>query len=70
MSFVRTVTDVVDLKERIKAAKKTTRVIAKIEKPEAIDEIDNIIACLMGLWWHVAIWVWSYQWKKYRSFKR
>jgi pyruvate kinase len=43
LSFVRTVTDVVDLKERIKAAKKTTRVIAKIEKPEAIDEIDNII---------------------------
>ncbi len=43
LSFVRSVTDVVDLKERIKAAKKTSRVIAKIEKPEAIDEIDNII---------------------------
>lgn len=43
LSFVRSVTDVVDLKERIKAAKKTSRVIAKIEKPEAIEEIDNII---------------------------
>jgi pyruvate kinase len=43
LSFVRSVTDVIDLKERIKAAKKTTRVIAKIEKPEAIEEIDNII---------------------------
>ncbi len=43
LSFVRTVTDVVDLKERIKNAKKTSRVVAKIEKPEAIDEIDNII---------------------------
>ena len=43
LSFVRSVTDVVDLKERIKAAKKTSRVIAKIEKPEAIKEIDNII---------------------------
>jgi pyruvate kinase len=43
LSFVRTVTDVVDLKDRIKAAKKTSRVVAKIEKPEAIAEIDNII---------------------------
>jgi pyruvate kinase len=43
LSFVRTVTDVVDLKQRIKAAKKTSRVVAKIEKPEAIAEIDNII---------------------------
>jgi pyruvate kinase len=43
LSFVRSVTDVIDLKERIKVAKKTTRVIAKIEKPEAIEEIDNII---------------------------
>jgi pyruvate kinase len=43
LSFVRTVTDVVDLKDRIFAAKKTTRVVAKIEKPEAIREIDNII---------------------------
>lgn len=43
LSFVRSVTDVVDLKDRIFAAKKTTRVVAKIEKPEAIREIDNII---------------------------
>lgn len=43
LSFVRSVTDVVDLKERIKQAKKSCRVIAKIEKPEAIAEIDNII---------------------------
>jgi pyruvate kinase len=43
LSFVRTVTDVIDLKERIKAAKKTSRVVAKIEKPEAVAEIDNII---------------------------
>jgi pyruvate kinase len=49
LSFVRSVTDVVDLKERIKAAKKTTRVIAKIEKPEAIEEIDNIIDMSDGI---------------------
>ena len=49
LSFVRSVTDVVDLKERIKAAKKTSRVIAKIEKPEAINEIDNIIDMTDGV---------------------
>jgi pyruvate kinase len=43
LSFVRRATDIVDLKDRIKAAKKTSRVIAKIEKPEAIEEIDQII---------------------------
>lgn len=49
LSFVRTVTDVIELKEKIKLAKKTTRVIAKIEKPEAIREIDNIIDMSDGI---------------------
>ncbi|MBL0046634.1 MAG: pyruvate kinase [Bacteroidetes bacterium] len=43
LSFVRSVTDIIDLKEIIKHHGKTTRVVAKIEKPEAIAEIDNII---------------------------
>lgn len=43
LSFVRTVTDIVEIKEIIRKKKKHTRVIAKIEKPEAINEIDNII---------------------------
>jgi pyruvate kinase len=43
LSFVRSVTDIVDLKEIIKNKNKKARVIAKIEKPEAIKEIDNII---------------------------
>jgi len=49
LSFVRSVTDIVDLKERIKAKGKTSRVIAKIEKPEALNEIDNIIDITDGL---------------------
>ena len=44
MSFVRTADDVILLKEKIKAKGKTARVIAKIEKPEAIENIDAIIA--------------------------
>ena len=43
LSFVRSVTDIIDLKELIKAKKKSTKVVAKIEKPEALEEIDNII---------------------------
>ncbi len=43
LSFVRTVTDIVEIKEIIKKKKKHALVIAKIEKPEAIAEIDNII---------------------------
>lgn len=43
LSFVRGVQDVLDLKARIAAAGKTSRVVAKIEKPEALDNIDAII---------------------------
>ena len=49
LSFVRSVTDIVDLKEIIKSKNKKARVIAKIEKPEAIKEIDNIIDMTDGL---------------------
>lgn len=49
LSFVRSVTDIVDLKELIKNKNKRARVIAKIEKPEAIPEIDNIIDMSDGI---------------------
>lgn len=49
LSFVRTVTDIIDLKEIIKSKNKRARVIAKIEKPEAIREIDNIIDMADGV---------------------
>lgn len=43
LSFVRKVEDIVAIKEIIAKHKKDTRVIAKIEKPEAIKNIDGII---------------------------
>ncbi|MBI4930598.1 MAG: pyruvate kinase [Bacteroidetes bacterium] len=49
LSFVRSVTDVVDLKKKIKERHKHARVIAKIEKPEALKEIDNIIDLADGI---------------------
>jgi len=49
LSFVRSVTDIVELKDIIKNRGKRTRVIAKIEKPEAIREIDNIIDVADGI---------------------
>ena len=44
LSFVRAAADIRDLKGRIKAAGKRARVIAKIEKPEALADIDAIVS--------------------------
>src|SRR6201995_368192 len=44
LSFVRNEDDIVELKRIIAHHNKAARVIAKIEKPEAIDNIDAIIA--------------------------
>jgi pyruvate kinase len=44
LSFVRRASDIQELKHIIARQNKTARVVAKIEKPEAIDEIDGIIA--------------------------
>ncbi len=49
LSFVRSVTDIVDLKAIIKKKNKSARVIAKIEKPEALNGIDNIIDMSDGI---------------------
>jgi pyruvate kinase len=49
LSFVREVTDIVELKEIIKKQKKKTFVIAKIEKPEALENINAIIDLTDGI---------------------
>lgn len=49
LSFVRSVTDIVQLDEIIKKRKKSASIIAKIEKPEALSEIDNIIDMTKGI---------------------
>jgi pyruvate kinase len=50
LSFVRSVNDILEIKELIKKSKKpTAKVIAKIEKPEAINEIDQIIDMTDGI---------------------
>ena len=49
LSFVRKATDVLELKELIKSNKGHAGVIAKIEKPEALQEIDHIIAYADGI---------------------
>ncbi|HEK19072.1 MULTISPECIES: pyruvate kinase [unclassified Mucilaginibacter] len=49
LSFVRTGADIIDLKRIIRESGKGARVIAKVEKPEAIDNIDDIIAATDGV---------------------
>jgi len=49
LSFVRNADDLIQLKEIIRNKKKFARVIAKIEKPEALEDIDNIIDASNGI---------------------
>jgi len=43
LSFVRTAKDIIDLKKTIKDSGKNIGIIAKIEKPEAVENMDEII---------------------------
>ena len=49
LSFVRSADDLVQLKDIIRNKKKFARIIAKIEKPEAVSDIDNIIDASNGI---------------------
>lgn len=49
LSFVRTGEDIMDLKRIIAESGKSAKVIAKVEKPEAIENIDAIIAATDGV---------------------
>jgi len=49
LSFVRSADDLLQLKEIIRNKKKFARIIAKIEKPEALEDIDNIIDASNGI---------------------
>jgi pyruvate kinase len=43
LSFVRNARDIIELKHMIREKKRKAKVVAKIEKPEAIEDIDEII---------------------------
>jgi len=43
LSFVRNASDIIELKKLIEVANSTAKVVAKIEKPEAVNDIDEII---------------------------
>jgi pyruvate kinase len=43
LSFVRSARDIIELKHIIKTKEKHARVVAKIEKPEAVSDIDDIV---------------------------
>ena len=43
LSFVREPNDIVELKKIIKDKKSDAKVVAKIEKPQAVEKIDQII---------------------------
>ena len=43
MSFIRSADDIIQLRNKIKSRKKNVLIIAKIERPEAVENIDSII---------------------------
>ncbi|MCL4153360.1 UNVERIFIED_CONTAM: hypothetical protein GTU68_010131, partial [Idotea baltica] len=43
LSFVRHENDIINLQQKVQAANHSAKLIAKIEKPEALENIDNII---------------------------
>lgn len=49
LSFVRDASDIEELRDRINAAGKETLIVAKIEKPEAVENIDAIIEVADGV---------------------
>ncbi len=49
LSFVRQAADIVDLKQRLQKLGSPAKVIAKIEKPAALDELDAIIEASDGV---------------------
>jgi pyruvate kinase len=49
LSFVRKANDIDELREIIAAAKMDTRIVAKIEKPEAVKNLDDIIEAADGV---------------------
>ncbi|GAB3916044.1 pyruvate kinase [Larkinella terrae] len=49
LSFVRQASEILEIKEYIRARGKSCRVIAKLEKPEAILNIDEIVAATDGV---------------------
>ncbi|MDR1171500.1 MAG: pyruvate kinase [Bacteroidales bacterium] len=49
LSFVRSADDLLPLRDLLRSKKKFARIIAKIEKPEAIDNIDAIIDASNGV---------------------
>lgn len=49
LSFVRNAKDIQQLRDIIQKKGKTTSIIAKIEKPEALKDLDNIIECTDGV---------------------
>jgi pyruvate kinase len=49
LSFVRSADDLITLRDLLRSKKKFARVIAKIEKPEALENIDEIIDACNGI---------------------
>ncbi len=70
ISFVRKASDVLPVKEIMRQRNVSIPIIAKIEKHEALDHIDEILNLVEGLWWPVWIPALRRNWKKFQWSRR
>ena len=69
LSFVRSPADVELVHQVMDEEKRRVPVIAKLEKPEAVDALESIILAFDGIMVAVATSVWKFRWRKFRWFK-
>lgn len=70
LSFVRRPADVLDLKRFLARAGRDTPVVAKLEKPEAIDRLDEILAVADAVMVARGIWEWNRRRKRCHSSRK
>lgn len=66
LSFVRSAEDVIELKNWLLMKGKEIPVIAKIEKKEAVEQIDEILKIADGIMIAAVIWVLNFRRRKFR----
>ena len=66
LSFVRSPSDIELVHDVMDRVGRRVPVIAKLEKPEAIDNLEAVVWPSTRSWWPVATSVWNCRWRRFR----
>ena len=70
LSFVKSAEDIIELRKLIQQKGKDIPIIAKIEKHEAVDNLESIVKTADAIMVAREIWVWKYHWNKFHPSRR